>query len=203
MALSTYSELQAAVLNWMARDSTDTIAAIVPDAIRLAEAKFNRLLRVAEMEANSTGSSTNGVFALPVDFLAARRVEASPYGALEPVLPDWAASAYPTRESGIPAYYTIQGLTLTTYPTYTGDVSVDYYAAIPALSDAEPSNWLLAAYPDLYLFMTLAETCAFTQDVDKGAMWSQRAVLSITEINAQDSLRRFPSARIRTLGPTP
>lgn len=203
MALTTYSELQSAVLNWMARDTGDSIAAIIPDAIRLAESRFNRLLRVAEMEANSLGASPNGILNLPIDFQAARRVQAEPYGTLEPVTPDWASSAYPTRAGGSPAYYTIQGLTLTTYPAYSGDVSVDYYASIPALSDTKTSNWLLKAYPDAYLFATLVEVCAFTKDGETAILWSQRAKLAIDEINAQDSLKRFPSARIRILGVTP
>jgi len=203
MALSTYSELQSAVLNWMARDSSDVIAGVLPDCIELVESKLNRMLRVAQMEANAIGVSTNGVLALPTDFLTWRRVEIVPYGPLELVTPTYASENFPTLLTGVAKYFTIQNNNLTTYPPYTGEVSLDYYQRIPALSDSNPTNWLLSDNPDVYLFMTLSEACAYSKDVEAALVWNQRGVAAIEEMNTADKIRRFSGARARVKGPTP
>jgi len=57
MAISTYSELQTAVANWLDRDDlTDRI----PEFIALAEARFNRVLRLRSMESKQTASTIGG-----------------------------------------------------------------------------------------------------------------------------------------------
>ena len=51
MAISNYTELNTAVANWLDRDDlTDRI----PEFIALAEARFNRLLRIRAMEEKQT-----------------------------------------------------------------------------------------------------------------------------------------------------
>ncbi len=47
MALSTFSDLKTSVASWLARDD---LTSVIPDCITLSEAKFNRHLRVADME---------------------------------------------------------------------------------------------------------------------------------------------------------
>lgn len=49
MAITTYTELQAAIQNWLDNDNANVVATI-PDSIALAEAKFSRDLRLWEME---------------------------------------------------------------------------------------------------------------------------------------------------------
>jgi len=51
MAISTFAELKTAAANWLDRsDLTDRI----PEFIALAEARFNRILRIRAMETVST-----------------------------------------------------------------------------------------------------------------------------------------------------
>jgi len=55
MAISTFAELKTATANWLDRsDLTDRI----PEFIALAEARFNRNLRIRDMETVSTAIST-------------------------------------------------------------------------------------------------------------------------------------------------
>lgn len=203
MALSTYSDLQTSVVNWLGRDGDSTITAVVADAIALVEARLNRVLRVAQMEATVTGTSNNGVLALPADFLAWRRIEAYPYGPLSFAALDWAADTYPTGDAGVPSYFTIQGAILTTYPSYTGEVTLDYYQKIPALSDTNVANWLLTEHPDVYLFGTLVELNAFAKNPDAAVLWDQRAKSSVEEIITQDRLKRYSASVSRPKGATP
>lgn len=203
MALANYSELQASLAAWMARSGDTVITGIAPDAIAMAEAHFNRKLRVADMEANATGASTNGILTLPSDFQAPRVTSIAGYGELELVMPGWAKSAYPSGPEGVAAFYTIQGLTLTTYPAYTGEVSLDYYATIPALSDSDPTNWLLTASPDLYLAQALGHINAFTKNAEAAGLWFSQAAGIIADLNNADSARRYSGASIHLKGSTP
>ena len=203
MALGTYAELQTSLAAWMARSGDTVITGIAPDAIAMAEAHFNRKLRVADMEANATGSSTNGILTLPSDFQAPRTVSIDSYGELKLVTPDWAKANYPTGLGGIAQWYTLQGLTLTTYPAYTGDVSLDYYQSIPALTDSNTTNWLLTAHPDLYLAQALGQINAFTKNAEAAGLWFSQAAGIIEDLNKSDQSRRYSGAAVRVKGPTP
>ena len=54
MSLATYSDLRAAIATWAMRDGDAGFEAAVPTFISLAESRFNRSLRVREMEAVAT-----------------------------------------------------------------------------------------------------------------------------------------------------
>jgi hypothetical protein len=71
MAITTYSELQAAVGNWL---DHSLFAARIPEFIALFEAAANRRLRVREQEAATALMPSAGTAALPADYLAWRRV---------------------------------------------------------------------------------------------------------------------------------
>jgi len=71
MAISTYSELTTAVANWLDRDD---LTLRIPEFIALAEAKFNRTLRLRSMEAKYTADTVAGQrnLALPTGYIQMR-----------------------------------------------------------------------------------------------------------------------------------
>ena len=71
MTIQTYSDLQTAVANWLARSD---LAANIPDFIAIFEAVANRRLRVRQQESAATLTPSSGVASLPADYLAWRRV---------------------------------------------------------------------------------------------------------------------------------
>src|SRR3546814_18391700 len=75
MALGTYSELQAAIANWLARPGDATLTPFIPDFIRLAEARISRDLRLRAMELRATAEITDGHLALPAGFLEMRNLQ--------------------------------------------------------------------------------------------------------------------------------
>src|SRR6185312_395957 len=82
MTIATYTDLQSAVTEWLARDQDTTLIARIPTFIQLAEAKFNRMLFVRQMEQRSSASVVSGVtdcefVLLPSDFQSMRRVRLS------------------------------------------------------------------------------------------------------------------------------
>ncbi len=66
MAITTYSELQSAVADWLNRSD---LTARIPDFITLAETRINRDLRAREQQVIATANVDTPFFAIPGDFL--------------------------------------------------------------------------------------------------------------------------------------
>lgn len=162
MALTTYSELQTAVQNWL--DDTNTLpAARVQEFIALAEADINRRLRVRDGLASVTDVTvpSTATVALPADFGGVRSLSVVAGGSETPLAqmaPNAALEAYYGYGSGTPIHYTLEAANIRLYPTpdaaYT--YTLQYWAKLAALSDSNTSNWLLASHPDVYLFGSLS-----------------------------------------------
>jgi hypothetical protein len=166
MAITTYSELQAAIADWVARSDLSNIA----DFITLAETTFNYgdedqgidPLRTRDMETTGTVTVTSGSGSLPSDFLEPIRASTSTR-LLTYVTPAWYSENYPSGQSTDPKFYTVIGSTL-----YSGtDVSLAYYEKIDPLATTDP-NWLLTKSPNAYLFGSLFYLHLYTRD-DAGA----------------------------------
>lgn len=205
MALDTYANLQTAIITYAFRTGDDEFTAQVPDFINLAESRFNRVLRVREMQAAATVTLTSGSGTLPTDYLEHSRVVAnvSPAMVLEMVTPDYASLTYPENEAAYPRYFTIIGSTIKTYPSSTGDIALTYYQKIPALSDAAPTNWLLAKAPELYLYGALVEAAPFMMDDARTQTWGTLFQKALKDLQDADTGARYARAVSRVSGPTP
>jgi len=206
MNLSTYSGLKAAIADYLNRDD---MTSVIPGFIALAEAKFNRKLRTRQMIKRATATVDTQYFAYPADWLEAKEfiLETSPITYLKFVT-DLQANELRSKSivaPGKPAYYTIIGSQIevigTPDTTYTGELT--YYAKIPALSDTNTSNWLLAYAPDLYLYGALIESAPYLKDDERLAVWSQLYSDSKADIEIADqraSVSSTPVVRARSLG---
>jgi len=201
MAIATYTELVAAVGNWL--DHT-LFAARVPEFIALFEAAANRRLRVREQEATATLTPSSGAVALPTDYLAWRRVTwtSAPRVELQYVHPSYLQAAYPSSPSDVPRIFTIEGPTLKIRPLDATPLELDYVQKIPALSDSTPTNWLLAAHPDLYLFGALVEAEMFGVNDERAPQWKARRDEIFDEIERLSNKTRGAGA-VRVMGATP
>jgi hypothetical protein len=201
MTIATYSDLQAAVGSWIARND---LSSNIPDFIALFESAANRRLRLRQQESTATLTPSSGVAALPADYLAWRRVTWTGQfpRELEYVHPSYLHALYPTLPAGVPRLFTIEGGNLTVAPKNDTELSFDYFQKIPALSSTNTSNWLLATAPDLYLFGALAEVHGFVKDAESLALWKSRRDELFDEIDRLDVKTRGQSG-IRVIGPTP
>ncbi len=201
MTIQTWSDLQAAIANWIARAD---LAANIPDFIALFESVANRRLRLRQQESVATLAPSSGVAALPADYLAWRRVTWTGQfpRELEYVHPSYLHALYPTLPTDVPRLFTIEGGNLTVAPRDDTALTFDYFQRIPALSGTSTSNWLLATAPDLYLFGALAEAHGFVKDADSLALWKARRDELLDEIERLDVKTRGQSG-IRVIGPTP
>ncbi|MGD9476964.1 phage adaptor protein [Shinella sp. G-2] len=170
--------------------------------LRLAEAKLNRALRVGEMEVEADLSVIDGAAALPADFLEARAVlhpSGRPLRAVSlPVL-----SARQDTAGGIPDAYAIIGSTLSVRPRWSGDLALTYYGAIPPLTRQNPTNWLLATAPDVYLYALCEEIGIRERDPAKVAGAQGLRVQAMAGLSLLDERRRWGNARLSTGGLTP
>lgn len=208
MAISTYSELQTAILDWADRPDLSSYA---PDFIALATAMFNvgqqgvKPIRVREMEEVTTLSPSSGVFTVPSDYLQYRRVVelASIRRELRYIAPSYAEQYYAARPSGQPNDFTIVGSSLYAFPTTANDIELTYYQKIPDLSGSNTSNWLLTKAPHLYLHAGLMQLALFTRDNDLLARSTQIVVSLIEGLGDQDELGNYARVGVRMGGVRP
>lgn len=206
MALDTFAGLKATIADYLNRDD---LTAIIPSFITIAEAKFNRKLRIRQMIKRANGQIETAFFAYPSDWLQAKefQLNTNPIVRLQFVTEAYGDELKANRyvSIGQPAYYTITGTQLEFIPapdsTYSAELT--YYAKIPALSDANTSNWLLAYAPDLYLYGALLEAAPYLKDDERLAVWSQMYINSLGDIEVADqraSVSSTPLVRARSLG---
>lgn len=176
MAIASYADLQSATADWLNR--TD-LSSVIPTFISLAEAKFNRELRTRDMLTRAAATSSNEYVAMPLDFLEAYDVELNMSGiaAQQPLSyigPNEAKSLKANKITGKPRYFTIidGAFEILPAPTSNIDLLMVYYAKIPALSATQPSNWLLAKSPDLYLYSTLLEAAPYLKNDERVQLWA-------------------------------
>jgi len=202
MSLITYSDLQAAVANWLARAD---LAAVIPDLITLFETVANRRLRVRQQEATVSLTPTNGVATLPGDYLTWRRVTwtGNIPRELEYVHPSYLHALFPTLPQGDPRYFCIENGNLTLGPSDDTALTFDYFQKVANLASAAGNtNWLWQTHPDVYLFGALAEAHGYVKDPDNLTLWAGRRDAIFDEIERLDTKTRGPAA-MRVMGATP
>jgi hypothetical protein len=213
MSISTYSELQAAVENWLARED---LADRIPEFIALAEAKFNRELYVRQMETRST-TDTDPLddepefVSLPSDFQSMRRVRLSSVQG-KPRLSFLSGTQADEFRYGVadgagqPAYFTIIGSELELIPTPDDEYTVEmvYRKNIPALA-SNSTNWLLTLAPDAYLYGALMEAEAYIQNDPRIAVWLAGLSSAVNSLNSLGQTSSYNSGPVvmRVGGVTP
>lgn len=191
MAFSNYTELQASVLDWIERDD---LAARVPDFIALAEAKFNRTLRLqAQIVRVTAALDANGEVLLPTDwleskdvsFVSARGDRSLDVAAYEILLQT--RESHP--EAGDPAVFAIVGniLMVAPVPAEGAEVKLSYYQKIPALSASVGANWLLTKAPDVYLYGACLQAAPYLRDPEMLQTWSAGLEKSLEELRDDDT----------------
>jgi len=183
--ITDWTSLCSTAADWLNRaDLTDQI----PVFVTLAEASFNRELRVRDMLVRADATSNQENVELPDDWLETYSLTIQPGSPPTPQNFQPAALRYmsESESNNIKAqmygaacwppygYTLIDGMIeLVPIPSGNVDLRLVYYARIPALSAAQPSNWLLAKSPDLYLYGTLLQAMPYLKDDDRLPTWAQ------------------------------
>lgn len=191
MALSTYSELQAAVKSWIDRNDAD---AKIPDFITLAEAEINSRVRIRQNVTSRTETLTAGTSAitLPLDFLE----EVDPINftdSSDPITkwsPDDIDLSLATSPRGRPEGYAILGtqIVFNRVADQTYSVNLRFYEKWDIAGDL--TNWLLTNHPDAYLFGAVLEAQGWLGDIQGSAYATARREAAIERALRSDSRTR-------------
>ena len=202
MAISTYSELNTAVANWLDRDDlTDRI----PEFIALCEARFNRLLRIRAMEYKQTASTVAGQrnLALPTGFIQMRNLQmnASPIVPMQYVTPEIYDRLYGSTFTGTPEMYTIiaDEIQLGPIPASVQTIEMLFYKKFDALTDVATTNWMITNAPDVYLYGCLLEAEPFIMNDERVPLWMQGFQQAIADLEEQDNKDRHSGSALRVM----
>tara|TARA_R110000851_G_scaffold97428_4_gene211145 strand:+ start:1648 stop:2268 length:621 start_codon:yes stop_codon:yes gene_type:complete len=194
MPITTYTELKAAIADFLNRDD---LSATVPTFISLAEADIQRRVRHWRMEKRSTAELDTQYSAIPADFVEVIRMYITS-GDTKPLelisqgeLLDRKRKNLNT--SGSPSYYAITAGEIEVFPVPDGtyDLELYYIARIPALSDSNASNWLLERYQDAYLYGSLVHSAPYLKDDARAQMWAALYQSAVDAINAESERSKF------------
>ena len=194
MAITTYTELQSAITDFLNRDDLSSVA---PTFISLAEADIQRRVRHWRMEKRSTAELDTQYSAIPADFVEVIRMYITS-GDTKPLelisqgeLLDRKRKNLNT--SGSPSYYAITAGEIEVFPVPDGtyDLELYYISRIPALSDSNTSNWLLEQYQDAYLYGALVHSAPYLKDDARTQMWAALYQNAIDAINLESEKSKF------------
>ena len=202
MAISTYSKLTTAVANWLDRDD---LTLRIPEFIALAEARFNRALRLRSMEAKYTANTVAGQrnLALPTGYIQMRnfQVNTSPLTTLSYVTPEIYDRIWGGSTSGTPKFYTILAneISLGPIPASVQEVEMLFYKNFENLSSVVATNWLITNAPDIYLYGAMMQAEPFIMNDERVPMWKMALDEGISSLQEQDNKDRHSGSALRVM----
>lgn len=214
--IATYTDLQSAMVEYLARDQDTTLIARIPTFIQFFESKVNRKLFVRQMEQRSyaifdTSASEPEFVLLPTDFQSMRRIRLSSVTG-KPHL-DFKSGAQmdeyramTANATGQPQFFTIFGTEIEFAPTPDQNYTVEmvYRQNVPALA-SNSSNWLLTLAPDIYLYGSLLESAPYIKEDERIATWGLLYKTALDDLNNLGMMSTFNAAPLvmRPTGVTP
>lgn len=186
MAITDYATLQAAIANWLHRGD---LSAVIPDFIVLAEQELSNDLDAREMEARVNLLTIAGeqYIDLPTDVLEMRRlsVQSDPVQVLKYITPDELSDSFSPSFAGKPFAFAVIGGQLQLSPTPDTEYTLElaYKQRIPALSNSATTNWLISAYPAVYLYAALLSAQPYIMDDSRIAVISGLYERTVAGIN--------------------
>jgi hypothetical protein len=190
MALTSYTELQASVSEFANR--ADLSPALLADFIVLAESEFNNRLRMVDQENYADFTITGRITPLFADLAQIRSIEykGSPVKPMSYASPEVMSRLVTT--GGAPLFYSQRGVWIEVLPIQTNTVvTMTYWRKIPALTTFEPTNWLLQAHPNLYLYETLRQVAIWAKDDASIVRYGDLLASYMRKLEVADTNRRF------------
>jgi len=200
MAVDTYTNLQAAIANFLARDD---LTAQIPDFITMAEARMSRELETRSQESRHNISTVSGTefYTLPTDLREIReaKLDTSPITVLDYLSPVSLDRTYSSSGTGSPRAFSVVGseIRLRPVPDSAYTLEITYVGSITALSDSNTTNTILTRHPDAYLSGSLAEAYTYLLDEQRATVYDQKFTRAIEEIAKDEERAHYGSGAIR------
>ena len=186
MAITNYATLQTAIANWLHR--TD-LTAVIPDFIRLAESRINRIFssRGTELEAVLAATQGSEFVTLPTDFGT-------------PIVL-WLESFVPRQELTLKLSSELEYAPIRAYPTnyavksnqiqFDRIADADYPLRLRYVQNIDlattDTNYILENYPDIYLFGALVEAAVYIRDMEQMQIWQQKLDMTMNEAQSNEN----------------
>jgi len=200
MSLSTYSDLQTSVANYLARSD---LTSQIPDFITFAENRLRRELRIRQMLKSVTTATVanDSTVELPSDFLQVRDfvVVTNPLTPLSYSSPSSLSNDPRASEVGVPKSYTIlaNDFQMSPVPDAVYTVKLLYFAAPAYLSSSNTSNVFLTTAPDALLYASLIEAEPYLMNDARINTWGtmyDRAIASLAKSDEEGQYSGVPLA---------
>lgn len=189
-AFNDFLDLRTAVVEHVKRPD---IADVFPRLVALAEGRLNRMLRMRQQIASGAVTFSSGRASVPTDLVEI-------IGLFDASGCEYVQQSPQHKRCGT---YSVQGSDLVAMGI-SGDLTLDYYAALPPLGDSiTTSNWLLAKYPDVYLYAVSFEAAKYIRDAELAAATKVLMDDAIATARGDDQSSRYSRARVRVAGVTP
>jgi hypothetical protein len=197
------ASLQAAVIEYLARDQDATLIARVPTFIQLFEGTMNRALFTRQMESRTQAQTDPGAtsepefVALPADFQTMRRIRLSSEAGkpsldfLSGIQMDEMRTST-ADVSGVPRYFSVFGNEIELFPTPAAITTLEmiYRQNLPSLN-TNTTNWLLALAPDAYLFGALLQSAPYIKQDSRIQVWAAAVQSALIDLNSLGSNSAF------------
>lgn len=200
--IQNYTDLQGAVVEYLARDQDTTLINRIPSFIQLAEAKFNRSLFHRKMEVRATAltdpNATEPEFiALPSDFQSMRRmritsVTGKPLVDFRSTVQMDEFRAQVADVAARPIYFSILSDEIELGPTPDAAYTIEmiYRQNLPALA-SNTTNWLLTLAPDAYLYGALLESAPYIKEDNRIQTWALGLTNALNDLNSIGNMSTF------------
>lgn len=181
---TTFQELKDELASWINHPEAEPVLGTF---VALAEADMRRRVRTMQMQKRASLALAAQYVTLPTDWLETIRLSIPGVARIE--LASEAALSdlrLVSNVAGTPQFYAHTGNALELYPTPGASVTGElvYFAALPALSDASPTNWLLATAPDAYLYGSLTHAVPYLEAAPQAGTWGALYEAAIASLNA-------------------
>ncbi len=194
-ALADYLDLKVEALKMV---GDKKVVAVFGLLTQMAETKLNRKLRHRSMRTETTLSFTSGEATLPSDYIEVLNL----YNQHDEPMAQTGMSA--TKLSGWQYdRYAVDGTKAYIYGV-TGDRTMEYYAKLSTLTASDTtSNWLLAGYPDVYLYALAYECAVYCKDVDLAGLLKGQLREALRGVRTDTARAEWGNAKVRLEGCTP
>lgn len=190
----TYQELVDAARAYADRNDIEVDANLDVFVI-MAESRINRVLKISKQSHRLYTRSIEGqeYYALPPDYNGMRAIqfntgavdgEDSATKSINYVTPNIMTEFQQLGINDGKYYYTIVSGQIQVCPTlpHAGTIEIIHYRRMVHLSASNPSNWMSADHPDIYLCGLLAEIESFVKNYEVADMWDAKMTRSIQEL---------------------
>jgi len=175
------------------------IVDVWPRILQFAEHEINRRSRNRQQITSDDLTFTAGVATLPADFLEMINLYYDGNGTEMVQAPlSTVKRAYSNY-----SFYAIDGSSVV-INGFTGDKAIEYYAKVPTISASlTDTNWLLAAYPDVYMAVCAFEAAKYVKNAELGAIYERMSAQAFDSMKIDSDRARYSQAAVRVAGCTP